>query len=364
MPAVIDSGTGGELNPGFDGSGGPVATAIAVIDRPTMSVSTGGDVLSAQTTYGWDQVSSEARYVLAEPSGSVGDSVTLTINGVQRFVGTIVTVDTTLSPHSVAYTARGPLYALEIFKNDVASEDDAQTRPGLAFVDLVGSESGTLRQVIAAVLDYCGVSYSLGNFQNPAHVYGVLSDGSPGATDEMTWGVHETAAAYIHRFLEASAGYRLFDSADGNIYLRQITASPAGSGDIPDFTAGVDIFGDTTHSGTSIGRQSAVIVTGYDDGSGPATSGVVGSGVSAFQVNSNLIETDTFAAEIANFWLPQVNRLQEIVRLTTPRDDLIGPAQTHFIAGVAADHMWVKSVTCELAANGELTQHITYVSGA
>lgn len=366
MANVINSGSGGELNPGFDGAGAVVSPAIP----RTISVafSGGTDVLSCQTTYGWDQVSGEARIVLATPTGNIDDSVTLGFgagtNG-QCFAGKIVSIDTTLAPHSVTILARGPLYALEIYKNDVETDDIAQTRPGLSFADLVGAQTGTLKQLVSAVLSYVGVSFDAANLQSPSHVYGTGAgaNGLDGATDEMTWGTHETAAAYVHRFLEASAGYRLFDSADGNVYMRQITAIPAGSPDLT-FTAGVDIFGDTQHSTTSIGRQAAVIVHGYDDGSGPATSGVVGSGSSAFQINSPLIETDAFASEIANYWLPQVNRLQEIVRLSTPRDELVGPAQTHYIGGVAADKMWVKSVTREIAASGEFSQHIIYVSGA
>lgn len=369
MPAVINSGSAGELNPGFDGSQAPVATAIAVVRQPTIDFSGGTDVLSAQTTYGWDQFAGEARVTLVTPTGAVDDAVTLSF-GVdelsQCFSGTIVSIDTTLAPHSVSILAKGPLYALEIFKNDIETTDTDQTRPGLSFADLVGSETGTLRQLITAVLDLVGVTYSLANLANPAHVYGLVAGGAPGATDEMTWGTHETAAAYIHRFLEASAGYRLFDSADGNVYLRQISAIPDLS---PDFTLtlGVDIFGNSQHTTSSIGRQSAVIVHGYDDGSGPATSGVVGSGQSAFQINSPLIETDAFAAELANFWLPQVNRLQELVRLSTPRDFLAGPAQTHYIDAAGGlsvnDTMWLKSVTRDSANSGEITQHFTYVSG-
>lgn len=372
MPNVFDSGTGGELNPGFDGTGGPAATAIAVVDQPTISFSGGSDVLSVQTIYGWDQVVGEGRIVLVTPTGSIDEAVTLTFgtaNFVQRFKGTIVQIDTTLAPHSVTLLCKGPLYKLETTKNDLETTDVQQARPGLSFADLVGSPTGTLKQLITAVLNYIGVSFSGNDLQDPSHVYGTGAgaNGLNGATDEMTWGTHETAAAYVHRFLEASAGYRLFDSPDGNVYLRQISAVPAGS---PDFTMtlGLDIFGNSSHATSAIGRQGAVIVHGYDDGSGPATSGVVGSGVSAFQVNSPLIETDAFATEIANFWLPQVSRLQELVKLSTARDELFGPAQTHYIDAAGGlsvnDTMWVKSVTAEIASTGELTQHLVYVSGA
>lgn len=364
---VINSGTGGDVNPGFDGSGGPVATSIAIARKTDINFS-GGEVLNAQTSYGWDQFAGEARIVCPAPSGSIGDSVALTFgctpgNLVQRFAGTIVETDTTLAPHAVMLLCKGPLYACETFKNDVESLDIDQTRPGLAFGDLVGAQTGTLQQIVAAVLSLVGVSYSLSNFDNPSHVYGTGAgaSGLDGAFDAMTWGTHETAAAYIHRFLQASAGYRLFDSADGNVYLKQASMIPSGSVDFT-LTLGQDIFGDTHSVTSSIGAQTAVIVQGFDDGSGPATSGVVGSGQSAFQLNSPLIETDAFAAELAAFWLTQVNRNQELIRLNTPRDELYGPVQTHAISGVTPDTMRVKSVTTDIAANGEFTQHLVYVA--
>lgn len=371
MVNVLDAGGGGELNPGFDGSQGPVATAIGVVRQPTVSFSGGTDVLSVQTIYGWDQVVGEARVVLVTPSGNVGDGITLTFgasNVVQRFQGTIAQIDTTLAPHSVTILGKGPLYALEKFKNDIETTDVQQARPGLSFGDLVGSPTGTLKQLVSAVLNYVGVSFSPDDLQDPSHVYGTGAgaNGLNGATDEMTWGTHETGAAYVHRFLEASAGYRLFDSADGKVYLVQISAL-TGRGPEATMRLGVDIFGNSSHMTSSVGQQGAVIVHGYDDGSGPATSGVIGSGSSAFQINSPLIETDAFATEIATFWLPQVSRLQEIVKLSTPRDDLFGPAQIHHIEAADGlsvnDSMWVKSVTAEIANSGELTQHLTYVSG-
>jgi hypothetical protein len=66
--------------------------------------------------------------------------------------------------------------------------------------------------------------------------------------------------------------------------------------------------------------------------------------------------------------LPQVNRRQEIVRLTTPRDDPFGPAQTHYINAAGGlsvnDTMWLKSFTAEVTSSGEFTQRPIYVAGA
>jgi len=360
MPAIINSGTNGDLNPGLDGNG-PVATAVGIVRKTVLTTSL-GTALSAQVSYGWDQVSGEARILLPTEAGAIGDSVSVTFGCTpgtvaQRFAGTLVGFDTTLAPHAVIALCKGPLYALEEYENPVETINagDGSGRPGLAFEDLVGASSATLKQIVTAVLGTVGVTYSASNLADPGHVYGTL------APEEFTWGTHETAAAYLHRLLEASAGYRLFDSADGNVYLKQISVTD-GIGAEVTFTVGIDIFGDTQKTSTRIGRRSAVLVEGYDDGTGPATSGLIGSG-SIYHVTSPLIETDAFATDLANFWLTQLDRNQEIVRLHTPSDALIGPAQLHFISGVAADTMWVKSVTTEVGTNGEVTQHPIYVAG-
>jgi len=362
MPAIINAGTGGDLAPGLDGSGGPVATAIGVVRNISLTCSL-GDVLSAQVSYGWDQVSGEARIILPFQSGSIGDSVSVTMgagNSVQRFAGKLVSFETTLAPRSVTALCKGPLYVLEEYENptETINAGDGSGRPGLAFEDLVGASSATLKQTVSAVLARVGVTYSSGNLQDPAHVYGLL------APEEFTWGTHETAAAYLHRLLEASAGYRLFDSADGNVYLQQISAIPSGTVDFT-LTLGEDIFADSQSVSSKIGQRTGVVVEGYDDGSGPAV-GTAGDTSLPFRVFSNLIETDAFAAELAAFWLPQVNRLQEVVRLHTPVDGLFGPGQTHHIdlGNALNDTLWLKSVMTEITPNGEFSQHSVYVASA
>src|SRR5438270_163126 len=77
------------------------------------------DALSAQVSYGWDQVAGSARIVCASTHGSPGDSVVVVMgagNNVQRFSGTLREFDTTLAPHAVVLVAKGPLYALEEYK--------------------------------------------------------------------------------------------------------------------------------------------------------------------------------------------------------------------------------------------------------
>lgn len=362
MPAIVNS-TGGDLNPGL-GGGGPVATGIGIVRKPQITYSGGSNVLSAQVTYGFDQVAGEARIISASPAGSVGDGVTLTMgatNMLKRFDGTIVSIDTTLAPHSVSMLCKGPLYKLEEYENgtETISTGDGLGRPGLAFADLVGTTAGaTLQTIVSAVLSICGANaLNTGGSDNPSHIYGLVAD------EEFTWGTHETGAAYIHKILQASAGYRLFDSADGQIYLKQISAVPVAAQFT--LTLGKDIFGDAQSITSSIGQRTAVLVEGYDfAGLGPASSNPSrGSlGTSVFHISSTLIETDAFAAELAAFWLPQVNRRQETIRLTTPRDDLFGPAQSHAIAGITPDTMWLKSVTAEITSNGEFSQKCSYVA--
>ncbi len=366
--SVVNGGVSGQLNPGFGGARAPIATATSVVRKTNLSCSL-GDALSAQVSYGFDQVTGSARVVMPTSGASLNSGFTVSMgagNNANRFNGTLRQIDTMLAPHAVTAVGKGPLVLLEEFKNNTESSQAGQTKPGLDFADLLqGQQSGTLQQVVTAVLNMVGISYSLGNFANPSNVYGLDMNGNPTWNDALIWGTHETAAAYLHRFFEASAGYRLFDSSDGSIYLKQITATPAGTPDAT-FTLGVDIFGNSLASSSSLGQQSAVLVEGWDDGSGPATSGVVGSSSqSAYRVFSPLIETDTQATAIANFWLSQVSRPQQIVRLSTPRDDLLGPGSTVFINAPGLGtvmQMWVKSITSELALNGQFTQHLVCVA--
>lgn len=362
MTVIINSSSSGQLDPGFDGSGGPVATAVATVRTTGLSVTCGGssvDALSAQVTYGFDQVAGEARVALPALQGcDIGQGITISMNGTTRFQGTVRQIDYSLFPHTVTLLAKTSLYLLEEWENGTETIAADEGTPGLAIEDLVGSSTATLQTIVTKVLDNVGISYSTGNFDNPSWVYGTL------APEEFTWGTHQTAAAYLHHVLEASEGYRLFDSEDGNTYLRQISATP-GSVDFT-LTLGSDIFANSTSSFSAIGQKSAVLVEGWDDGSGPATSGIVGSGASTFRVSSTLIETDSFATTIANFWLPIVNRRQQIVRLSTPRTELFGPAQTHHLDAAGglsvSQDMWVKSVTTRIEASGAFSQELVYVA--
>lgn len=362
LAVVINSGGGGDLNNGFSG-GGPVATATSVVRQTSLSTSL-GDAFSADVTYGWDTVSGSAKIVTPSASGSQGDAVTVSMDAGsdvgQCFSGTLREDDSALSPRRVTNACKSPLYALEEYEQSAITLDDSGKK-GLDFYTLTGSSNGTatLQQIVAAVLRIVGVSYSTANFDNPDPLYGTV------APENFTWRTRETAAAYLHRIFEASAGYRLFDSSDGNCYLKQITAVPAGSPDAT-FTLGQDIARGSTALDSSLGQRGAVLVTGYDDGSGPSTASV-GSGLT-FGVNSDLIETDALAAIIANYWLPVVSRRQQIVRLTTPRDDLIGPGSTVFVdawSGLGVSQaMWVKSVTRQISSNGKFRQLLTCVTGA
>jgi hypothetical protein len=365
VPVIINSSSSGELNPGLDGSGGPVATAIATVRTTGLTVTCGGnvvDALSAQVTYDWALVAGEAHVVLPALQGcDIDQGITIVINGETCFQGTVRQIDSTLAPHSVSLLCKTSLYLLEEWENGTETIEADEGKPGLAFSDLVGAETATLREIVTAVLDRVGISYSLGNLDNPSHVYGT------DAPEELTWGTHESASAYLHRIFEASAGYRLFDSSDGNLYLTQISAIPSTTADYT-FTLGDDIFGDSSSSFSAIGQKSAVLVEGYDDGAGAATSGIVGSGISTFRVTSPLIEDDAFCTELASFWLPQLDRRQQTVRLSTPRQELFGLAQSHYIDATGglsvSQRMWVKAVVREIAASHEFTQHLTYVAGA
>src|SRR5947209_16890211 len=99
MPsAVINGGSAGDLNPGFAGAQVPVATATSVVRKASI-VASPGNALSAQTSYGWDQVAGSARVILPFPSGGVGDQLVISMgagsNNAQCFSGTRREDDTT-----------------------------------------------------------------------------------------------------------------------------------------------------------------------------------------------------------------------------------------------------------------------------
>ena len=148
-----------------------------------------------------------------------------------------------------------------------------------------------------------------------------------------------------------------------------------------DFTVGLDIVeGKNTRSVTE--AFNAVRVSGYAVGDyldprvwyEEGSTGVV-EGVQVYEFNSPMIErrANSSAGQgisceaMAGFWLGELNR--EIIKLsmTTPRNDDIGPGQIHEIHNGSrlgiAERLWVQRVDKNYAANGQVSQTITYIGG-
>jgi hypothetical protein len=372
----------GELDLGFAALGGTPASSVAV-RRPTLTVTANGNTLDnvfgAHLTFGWDQLASTASITLAaRPEiDDVPYNCTVTVTCgvdqvVKRFEGRLREWDYSFYPRAVVLHAAGTLSLLEEFEQKLDTVGDDEGAPGLELEPLLGiplgSGGGTLKEIISAVLDDVGVTYTAGLLADPTHEYGLE------APEEFTWRQGETAAGYVNRLCEASEGYRLFNSADGDVYLAQIKGRPRGSTDLA-FTAGVDIFESSRANRSITQTRNSVRVNGldYGDGDGPVTYLLESSndiqtvaGSHLFTVSSSLIETEDWAETMANFWSGEMNR--EIVQVTlhTFRDDVIGPAQTHLVDALdrlgTGEPLWVKRVEIDVSG-GEFSQTMTYLGG-
>ena len=74
---------------------------------------------------------------------------------------------------------------------------------------------------------------------------------------------------------------------------------------------------------------------------------------------------------MAEYWLGELNRELVKVTMTTPRSDLIGPAQIHLVRSGSGqpdrlgvgEVLWVQGCSGRLDNSGAFSQSITYVGG-
>jgi hypothetical protein len=351
-------------------SGDPGATIE--VGYPTLSVTVGGtdistltSLLGATASFGWDKPVAEARiHLTSKPDGiTYGDQVQIEAGrknpAVVRFVGIVRDWDYANWPRSVTLIARSELSKLEDVIPRSPDLDPDEGQPGIDLETLTGSSAGaTLRQIVEAVCTYAGVPLPTFVY-DPDHVFGA-PDNFP---EHFTWRAKESAMAYVHRVFEATAGARLFTSGDGQHYVAQIVGRPRGEPDLS-LTEGVDILPSSTGERSIAQTRNAVRVYGADDGSGdgPLVVEVVESNdfqsadeAYFHEVSSELIETEAYATDIASYWLQETNRELVHARISTWRDEVQGPAQTHFVVspriGINGEPMWVLSHEFESSAN-------------
>ncbi len=330
------------------------------------------EVLSIHVEYGWDKATSEAQIVLRSKlaTGTYHSDVQIAVNGILRFTGILTNFDYANWPRSVGIQAKSRLVLAEDYLNQDGDTEPDEGQPGLALDVLLGVDTGgTLQQIVIAVLDICGVDTSnAGNWADPPHVYGLV------APEEFTWRMGESGLAFLHRLFEASAGYRLFSSGDGELWLAQIVGRPSNVWDIW-LQQGVDILDGGKVSRGIDKSANGVRVRGYDDGEDPVDVLVIDANLPwspdvaiVHQVSSPMIEDAAFAAElITTYWLPEVEREVSTATVSTWRDDPFGPTQTFLIDALDRLGMgepgWVLSNTLEVDEHGQLTQSVNLVAG-
>lgn len=388
MPLIGSIGgvvsTLGNVEPGL---GGPaityVRTGYLVV---TLNGSTLTSVRSARVSLGYDMAVSEASVVLAyEPaSGSYDDEVVISMgagnNNVVRFRGLLKSYDRTLFPRQITLVARGRLSRAAEFHNQysVAETTARQSAgiPGVTALELLGASTATDEMLVYAALQRVD-DLSV----DPSNIGGTGTDLGGLPPDALAWGYTESALAFVSKIDVASQGYRTFESIGGTIFRVQISGWPSNDADFT-FTEGEDITeGHSTR--TILEQRDTARVDGYDYGIGAGIitfSTTPTSSPKEIQLQTSLAgritSADTgpgFACEdIANYLLSEWDRELVKVTLTTPRDDVIGPGQTHLIDGFGAgvvgrlgvaEPLWVQRVDISVDERGRFRQSMTYLGG-
>jgi hypothetical protein len=375
------------------------------------------NVLSARVSLGFDLGVGEASVVLAsEPAeGTYNDVVQISMgagggdgsNNVVRFTGLLKQYDRTLFPRSVTLVARGALSLAAEYRP--FGQDDALTRQraglsGLDLRQLLGEgATATDENIVLGALERAydaappGIELNIGLIGGTGTNLGTLP---PEAT---VWGTAETALAYIQRIDQSSLGYRTFESINGAIYRAQISGWPGAGTEVYTFVEGLDIF-EARSTRTILELKNCARVDGFDYGLGagyithiaPGNNDIQGYSTDNPQevhfstsLAGRILSSSTSGLgfsceEIADYLLTEWNRELVRVTLTTPRDDVIGPGQTHMVkanvaityddAGVTTnaggtldrlhvgEKLWVQRVDISVDASG-FSQTMTYLGG-
>ncbi len=304
---------------------------------------------------------------IADMGASNGDAVTITLGGGQNNVtrfpaGTVLQSDFLNSGPNAEIVARGPLYAVQRYRNNFPK--------GLTLTDLTGGPA-TDEAIAQAVLDVVGVAYTSGNIGGTGIVRG------NSALVAYTWRKGESALEYLQRLSKASLGYKIIETIGGDIFRTQILGTPSGTADFT-LTEGVDIFEGAHTTIETFDTYTAWSVTGFDYGDGlgavsfsnPTT---IGDGDVPYAYSSEMIESDTNADPRGGISAETVlayiqgesdHAVTKVSGLVTPRDDLFGPGQIHQITApmlnLNAKKLWVISVTAE-ADDQWFTQTLEYL---
>jgi hypothetical protein len=300
-----------------------------------------------------------------------GDEIAVTMgsgsNNILSGTGFIYTSDSSNSSGSTfELQARGPLFKAQRYVNN--------TTGGITLDDLT-SGPATDEDIAMAVLDVADVAYDPGDIGGTGITRGDL------APEAYRWREGESALGYLVRLSRASLGYRMIESIGGAVQRVQVYGRPQAT---PQFTLteGVDIFAGASTQYDTLGKYTAVTVSGYDYGTGTgavkfSVPDPTPAGVDPYVYASEMIEraldadpgTGVSAETIAeDFVEPEVNRVSiQVSGVRTPRDDLFGPGQTHQInstlLNLTHEKLWLHTVTRECTEQW-FSQTMDYVGGS
>lgn len=327
-------------------------------------------------------------------------SVVWTLDGTRRFTGVVRDFDNDLEGVTIVY-ANSPETRLAEYQNS----DDPGGWGGLTIADLTGSFTATGGDLIKAVLDTVGVSYSSGNIGDNGVTFNSFGIEEPfiwaAGTDPSGMGdmqgPGESALDYINKICRvmavANVGfYRFFSTTGGDLHSFLIGGRPRGSADHT-FTEGVDFLrGRATRR---YPQANAVLVTGYNYGDGgPDGSGgpeyfrlvnsnpfMSGSRPFTYPFSSPLIERSNNSdpgngmscETVANAIMPDVNRQTVYLPCTLFTSALLGPGQTIHVQGDtgggagkmgvgAGDPLWLQDLTVRFDGEG-VTQEAIMIGG-
>ena len=356
----------------------------------TFNGSTLDNVLSFRYALGYDEPVGSAQItlggwtspgVLLQTSslGTYFDDVSISVDNIVRWSGIFLQWDYSLFPRQVTMQCKGRLEYANRFKLPIEAvrvEDK-----GLLLEDLTGSSSATDQAIVQAVLDYIGLSRgTVTPLGGSGRNYGTI------ANQEFVWAVNESALSYIQKIDGVSAGYRTFETANGVIFRTEISSRPSGSPDLT-FTEGVDIK-EASSSRSVQNAYNGVRIEGYSVGDYLDPRVWLEIDGNPFMDTSNpqiysygnpMIERRAESStgegmsceRMAEFWLGELNREIVTVQMTTPRSDLIGPAQIHLIQGPGGqayrigvgEPLWVQRVEGTLDQSGAFSQTMQYIGG-
>jgi hypothetical protein len=354
----------------------------------TFNGSTLDNVLSFRYALGFDEPVGSAQItlggwtspgVLMQTSslGTYFDEVSIRVDNIVRWSGIFLQWDFSLFPRQVTMQCKGRLEYANRYKLPIEAvrvEDK-----GLLLEDFVSGDT-TDENIVSAVLSYISLSTRGGAIDGTGRIYGTI------ANQEFVWAVNESALSYIQKIDGVSAGYRTFESADGQIYRASVTSRPSGSPELT-FTEGVDIK-EASASRTVQNACNGVRIGGYSVGdyADPrvwlqidGNDFMDASNPQIYSYDNSMIErraeassgTGMSCERMAEFWLGELNREVVTVQMTTPRSDLIGPAQIHLVQGPGGqayrigvgEPLWVQRVEGTLDASGAFSQTMTYIGG-